>query len=190
MAEKNKVEFGLENVHIAPVVAITEEAIQYGEIIKMAGAVKFTQTPSNETTEIMADNTIYVTVTGKTTGEGTLGMVKFPDEFKKKILGYIEDRNKVLVEVADAQPKSFALMAEVMGDVEKRRIVYFLCTPKRIGDTYNTAGKTVGEVQDEITITIKPNPKGYYKASVSPKDSATPYNAFFTSVYNPSVEEA
>ena len=181
---ENKVEMGLKNVYYA-IITSENETTTYETPKKLAGAVSFTQKPSSEQVNIHADDTIYFTINGATKGEGSLSLIKFPDEFKKDVLGYVTDSKNVLVEKSNTQPKAFALLFEVDGDAEKRRNVFYKCIPAKLGDTRNTKGEKVDETKEELSISFVGSKEDLYKASVTEKTNAEQYNAFFTKVYIP-----
>ena len=55
----NKVKFGLSNVHIAPITAVSGASITYGEPFAIKGAVNLTLDPEGESADFYGDNTKY-----------------------------------------------------------------------------------------------------------------------------------
>ena len=60
MTQENKVTFGLENVHIAPIKTLAADGvITYGDVFRFPGAMELTLDTKGETTPIKADNKDY-----------------------------------------------------------------------------------------------------------------------------------
>ena len=104
------------------------------------------------------------------------------DEFKKEIMGYVEDKNKVLFENKDATFKPFALMFEFKGDTKKTRHVLYNANTSR----GKVAGKTVADKTEVETeeLSLKATPceeTGMVKASCY--EGTEQYNSWFSAVY-------
>ena len=82
---KNKVKFGLSNVHIAK---ITEQdgEITYGTPFPMPGAVSLTADPEGDTTPFYADNIKYYIAVANNGYTGDLEIAMTPDEILTQIL--------------------------------------------------------------------------------------------------------
>ena len=122
-AQKNKVKFGLSNVHIAKLTE-TEEGITYGTPFPVPGAVGLTAEPEGDTTPFYADNIKYFIAVANNGYTGDLEIAMTPKEFLTQILGQLEDTNGALIESANDVNARFALMGEIEGDVKKRRFIY------------------------------------------------------------------
>lgn len=181
---KNKVKFGLENVHVAK---INEEAgeITYGTPTPIKGAVSLTADAEGESTPFYADNIkYYIAVSNQGyTGELTLAMT--PDEFLKDIMGQEQDDNGALIENANDINARFALMGEIKGDIRNRRFVYYDCTAARPSQSYNTIEESKTPETDSISLTMSPrNSDNAIKAVIELNDNnGEAYNNFFKSVY-------
>ena len=81
---KNKVKFGLSNVHIAK---ITEQdgQITYGIPIALPGAVSLTADPEGDTTPFYADNIKYYIAVANNGYTGELEIAMTPEEFLTEI---------------------------------------------------------------------------------------------------------
>src|SRR5690606_14667744 len=110
---QNKVTFGLELVHIAFLddQAYTQPA--WETPIRIPGAVRFTPTTVGETVNFYADNTLYFTYTANGGYTAELEMANVPDAILAEMLGWEIDDNGMVVEVAGAIPRPFALMGQV-----------------------------------------------------------------------------
>lgn len=181
---KNKVKFGLSNVHIAK---ITEEdgTIKYGTPFAMPGAVGLTGEPEGDTTPFYADNIKYYIATSNQGYTGDLELAITPEEFLTQILGQVKDKNGAIFESADDVNARFALMGEIDGDVRKRRFVYFDCTAARPSSEANTNEESKEPQTDTISITMSPRSTDKaIKAIIEPtEENKTIYDTFFTKVY-------
>lgn len=151
---KNKITFGLKNVHIA---FMTEgEVPAWEEPIKIPGAVSFTPSPEGDSSTFYADDSPYFIVTSNNGYTGDLEMANFPDEVLAEALGWEVDTNGMLVEVADAQPKKFALMGEVTGDKRNRRFVYYDVQSNRPSNENTTKTESIEPATKTMPVTISP----------------------------------
>src|SRR5690606_5449509 len=106
--------------------------------------------------EFYGDNTKYFSAFANNGYSGTLEVALIPDEFKKDVLGYVEDDNGILFEDANAVPKNFALLFEFSGDKNAVRHVFYNVTANRPNQSSTTKGASI-EVQTEtINITAAP----------------------------------
>lgn len=190
---KNKVKFGLKNVYYAKATIDAEaNTATYDTPKRIPGAVSLSMDAQGDTTNFYADDGVYFTVTANNGYQGDLEVALYPDEFKKDILGYVTDKNGVLIEDTGAIPKPFALIFEFSGDVNARRHCLFNCTSTRPAVSSKTKAESV-EVQTETsTITAAPIhctalDKDMTKADCD-KDSSA-YNSWFSEVYTPEKTE-
>lgn len=181
---KNKVKFGLSNVHIAK---ITEQdgKITYGTPFAMPGAVSLTADPEGDTTPFYADNIKYYIAVANNGYTGDLEIAMTPEEFLTQILGQEKDTNGALIESASDVNARFALMGEIDGDVKKRRFVYFDCTASRPSAEMNTVEESKEPQTDKISITMAArSTDNAIKAVIEPNETnQSVYDTFFTKVY-------
>ncbi|MDV8828846.1 phage tail protein, partial [Streptococcus pneumoniae] len=125
MTQENKVTFGLENVHIAPIKTLAADGvITYGDVFRFPGAIELILDTKGETTPIKADNKDYHFMNSNEGYEGKLKIPHIIDEFATKILGEIKDpQTGVMTEKADASLTEFAMMFQFEGDKNKTRYV-------------------------------------------------------------------
>ena len=181
---KNKVKFGLSNVHIAKIIE-QDGQITYGTPIALPGAVSLTADPEGDTTPFYADNIQYYVAVSNNGYTGELELAMAVKEFLTQILGQQEDTNGALFESSDDVNARFALMGEIEGDVKKRRFVYYDCTATRPSSEMNTIEDTKEPQTDTIEITMSPRATDHViKAVIEPNDTNEDvYNTFFTKVY-------
>ena len=181
---KNKVKFGLSNVHIAK---ITEQdgEITYGTPFPMPGAVSLTADPEGDTTPFYADNIKYYIAVANNGYTGDLEIAMTPEEFLTQILGQEKDTNGALFESSDDVNARFALMGEIDGDARKRRFIYYDCTATRPSAEMNTVEESKEPQTDTISITMAARSSdNVIKAVIEPsEENQDVYNTFFTKVY-------
>lgn len=182
--QKNKVKFGLSNLHIAKITE-TDGAITYGTPIAMPGAVSLTAEPEGETTPFYADNIQYHVAVSNNGYTGDLEIAMTPQEFLTTILGQTVDTNGAVFESSDDVNARFALMGEIEGDVKKRRFVYYDCTATRPSAEMNTIENTKEPQTDTISITMTPRSSDHViKAVIEPNETNQDiYDEFFDKVY-------
>ncbi len=181
---KNKVKFGLSNVHIAKITE-AEGNITYGTPFAMPGAVGLNADPEGDTTTFYADNIKYYIATSNQGYSGDLELAIAPEQFLTEILGQIKDKNGALFENADDVTARFALMGEIEGDAKKRRFVYFDCTATRPKTENKTKEESTDPQTDTISITMSPRSTDKaIKAVIEPSnENKAVYDTFFQKVY-------
>jgi phi13 family phage major tail protein len=181
---KNKVKFGLSNVHIAK---ITEQdgQITYGTPIALPGAVSLTADPEGDTTPFYADNIKYYIAVANNGYTGELEIAMTPEEFLTEILGQEKDTNGALIESSDDINARFALMGEIEGDVKKRRFVYFDVTAARPSSEMNTVEESKEPQTDTLELTMAArSTDNAIKAVIEPNETNQDvYDTFFKKVY-------
>ena len=186
----NKVKYGLKNVFYAKanIDELTNTAT-YETPKPWKGAVNLSQEQQGETTKFRADNIDYWVGTSNNGYSGDFESALIPEDFKRDILGDIEDSNGVLVEDAGAKTVHFALMFQFEGDVKATRHVLYNCTATRPTINGATTEETIEPQTETVTITgvaihNAALDKDLVKARC-PEDNDQ-YATFFDSVYQPS----
>lgn len=186
---QNKVTFGLEKVHIAFFDDQAPEQPAWKTPVPIRGAVRWTPTAVGETSTFYADNGPYFTVTSNNGYTGELELANIPDEILAEMLGWEVDSNGMIVEVADALPKKFALLGQVQGDKRNRRFVYYDCQASRPAKERTTKGESIEISGIVLNLTVSPieiNGKTIVKGDIELNDSnQAVYDAFFNEVYVP-----
>lgn len=187
---ENKVKFGINNLHYATITRADDGTPTYATPTREKGAVSITLEPNTETTKVAADDDPnYVVVESDSGYTGTLSVQILSDNFKKDVLGWIEDSNGVLIEPVIFEKTEFALLCEFKGDAHKTRHCFYRCMATKP----TIASKTVEEgglevQQDEISVIIAPETyttPNYTKASVNADN--TQYDTWYTTVYTPQI---
>lgn len=185
----NKVTFGLEQVHIAFRDETAPNQPAWETPIPIPGAVRWTPTPVGESSTFYADNSPYFVVTSNNGYTGELEIANIPDEILARMLGWEVDNNGMLVEVADALPRKFALLGQIQGDKRNRRFVYYDCQATRPAKERTTRGENIEITGEVLNMTVSPiviNGKRIVKGDLELSDSnSTVFNSFFNEVYVP-----
>lgn len=180
----NKVQFGLKNVHYAPL-EIKDGVVTYEEPIAVPGAVSLTLTPRGELAEFYADNMVYYSAAQNDGYDGTLSIATIPEQFAIDALGEKKDEDDgVLTEKADAKQKDFALMFEFEGDVKAVRHVLYKCSANRPTITGETTTNTREPQPNELTF-ISSAREGdlNVKTKTTSETSEDIYNNWYDEVY-------
>lgn len=188
MADKNnKVKYNLKNTHYALLTIDEEGVVSYGTPTPMPGSVSISLDANGEPENFYADGIAYYVINNNMGYDGDLEVAMIPENFRIEALKEIQDDNGVLIENADVELASFALLFEFDGDQKHIRHVLYNCSASRP----SIEGKTnedSREVQTE-TLTIKATPlaNGMVKAKTGNATSATAYNNWYKTVYIPST---
>ena len=137
-----------------------------------------------------ADGIEYYVINNNQGYDGDLELAMIPESFRTDILKEEQDANKVLVENANSETGSFALLFEFDGDIRKIRHVLYNCSASRptIESKTNEEDK---EVQTEtLTVKARPMADGYVKAKTGDSTTDTVYNNWYKSVYLPAATPA
>lgn len=189
--KKNKVKYGLCNVYYAVAnIDETTNTATYGTPKPWKGAVSLTQDAEGETTKFRADNIDYWVGTSNNGYSGDVEMALISDDFRKDILGDIEDSNGVWVEDAGAKTVHFAMMFQFEGDVRATRHVLYNCTATRPSISGSTTEETIEPQTETVTITAvsihnAALDKDLVRARVTEDNSE--YANFNSAVYQPSA---
>ena len=181
-----KVKFGLTNVHYAIASIAADGSATFGTPKRIPGAVSLTMDAVGDPVTFYADNVAYFKNTPNAGYEGTLEVALLPDQFRKDILGDIEDSNGVLSEDANAVSVPFALLFQFEGDTDAVRYVMYNCTASRPSVNGQTKEESIEVQTEELSLNagmiyIPSLDTSVTKAKVGKNE--TPYANWFASVY-------
>ncbi len=180
-----KVKFGLKNVHIAPITAISDTAYTYGDIIKVPGAVNISLEPQGDSNDFFADNVKYFSDYANNGYSGDLELALITDEIREKIFGETKDANGAYLENVNDSFTPFALGFQVEGDEKGRKFWYYNCTCSRSKNEAKTMESSKEPSTDSLTITsMARNTDGKVRVLLTETaDNKTAYDSFFNEVY-------
>lgn len=188
--KKNKVKFNLKNAHYA-LLTISEEGKEtYGTPTALPGSVSISLDANGEPENFYADGIAYYVINNNMGYDGDLELALIPESFRTEVLKEEKDEKGVLIENADVELASFALLFEFDGDKRHIRHVLYNCSASRPGIEGKTNEES-REVQTE-TLTIKATPlsNGMVKAKTGDETDEDTYNNWYTKVYVPGASEA
>lgn len=180
----NKVNFGLKNVHYAPIEEKDGE-ITYDTPIRVPGAVSLELTPRGELAEFYADNMLYYSASSNDGYDGTLSIANIPEQFAIDALGEEKDEDDgVLTEKADSKQKDFALMFEFDGDKKATRHVLYKCSANRPTVSGETTTNTKEPQPNELTFISSARETDYaVKTKTTSETSEEIYDNWYDEVY-------
>lgn len=179
---KNKVKFGLSNVHIFPIKDTGADTIEYGEAIVFKGAVNLSLDTEGDNNDFYADDIPYYNIFANNGYSGELEMALVTDEFRTKILGFEEDKNGAIIENVNAKPSNFALAFEFKGDKNKVRRLYYNVSASRPSDSHGTVTESVEPETETINIKALPRPDNG-DINVKLEEGQQGYDTFYTKPY-------
>ena len=190
--EKNKVKYGLSNVHYAKITAWSEDGTTptYDTPVRLPGAVKLSIDPNGENENFYADNIVYYVLNNNAGYTGELEIALVTTHFATEILGETVDSNGVLVENCNAEFAQFALFFEFEGDKNKIRHVIYCCSASRTKSEGDTTEESKSVKTETVSLKASPLPNGLVKCKTCEKTDEETYTNWYKSVYIPSNEPA
>lgn len=186
---KNKVTFGLKNVHIAFWDTTNETQPAWKQPTKVPGAIGWAPKAEGESDTFYADDGPYFLITSNNGYKGDLTMANVPDEILANMLGWEIDNNSMLVEIADGKPQKFALMGEIQGDSKNRKFVYYDCQASRPEKEANSKTDKTNPDTLKLNMTVSPieiSGKKVVKGDMELSDAnKVAFDSFFEKVYIP-----
>lgn len=183
---KNKVKFGLKNVHYALLTVSEEGAVSFGAPVPIPGAVSMSLSPQGETETFYADDIAYYVSTANNGYQGDLEIALLPDSFRTDVLREVEDEtDHVLVEKSTAEPQPFALLYQFTGDQQASLRVLYNCAAARPSEASSTIKNTKTPTTDTLSLTASPLANGNIKAKTTADTPDEIKKNWFKSVWQP-----
>lgn len=188
MSDKNKIKFGLSNVHIAKMIIGEDGAITYGTPFKVPGAVNLSLDAEGESEPFYADNMKFWESFANNGYSGELEIAKLPEEFETEILGQTKDSNGAIIENINDTISPFAFMYQVEGDQTGTRFCYYNTTVSRPSTEAATTEDTKTPNTDTLSITTSARTDTEDVRVKLPysEENKEIYNKFFDKVYEKS----
>ena len=190
MATKNKIKFGLKNVHYAVMTTSELGVVSWETPVPIPGAVNLDMAPQGDTNTFYADDIAYYVSNRNDGYHGDLEIALVPDHFAVSVLAEkLDSTDKVQVEYANAEGKPFALLFQISDDATGTLFAMYNCTCSRP----NTTGKTLDNSKtpntEKLTITASPMADGKVKARTTAETTETVRNNWFKQVWVPGTSE-
>lgn len=185
MSDKNKIKFGLSNVHIAKMNIGEDGAITYGTPFKVPGAVNLSLDAEGESEPFYADNMKFWESFANNGYNGELEIAKLPEAFETEILGQTKDLNGAIIENINDTISPFAFMYQIEGDQTGTRFCYYNTTVSRPSTEAATTEDTKTPNTDTLSITTSARTDTGDVRSKLPysEENKEIYNKFFDKVY-------
>jgi phi13 family phage major tail protein len=173
MANTNKVEFGLSNVHVGTyTVDSTSGAGVLGAGKEIKGAVSLFAEPETNEKTFYADNVAYYSAFSESGEKGELVMALFPDSFKVDFLGYKELADGGIARAKGAKATPFWIAFQGEGDTTARRRVLLNVIAGQIKREHRTIGENKEVEVETLPISvIGDNKSGFVSISYSYGDT-------------------
>lgn len=177
---KDKVKFGIKNVHIFPQLTDTPT---FGPVIDVPGAVSLSLDPQGEISKFYADNIVYYQTSSNNGYEGEVEVALIPDEIYEKIFNYVKDKDNVYTENASNNVVPFAMTFEEEGDQAGTKFVLYNCTATRPSRSLATVEETKDPTTQTLSISAAPLKDGKVLAMTSADTTVTVLNEWHSKVY-------
>lgn len=187
--DKNKVKFGLKNVHYAKITAWSADGNTpvYATPVSLPGAVSLSIDANGENEPFYADDIVYYVCSNNSGYEGDLEVALITTEFATDILGEILDNRGVLVERNDAESSEFALLFEFTGDKNKIRHVLYRCSASRPATEGQTREDSTEVKTETLSLTASALPTGLVKSKTCESTDDSTYEKWYNQPYSPSM---
>lgn len=183
MPDKNKVEFGISNLHIGTFSTNESGKATLGTPYHLPGAKTLSLNPEGESSDAYADNVKYWAGFSDNGFSGSLEVMRFTTDFKKQFAGYkvLDDGGLAYVKGANKPNVYLAFQAE--GDAESRRVILYNVAFGGINREFKTIEANKEPATESVDITASgDNDTGITMVSYFPTDEG--YSTLFT---NPPV---
>lgn len=157
MANKNKVQFGLSHLYVAPILTTPVGGPPtWDKPIAWPGAVSLSQDAETEETVFWADNTRYWGTYQDNGYAGELEVARIIEEIAVQIYGWNIDSLGGLVEVSNGQKKNFAILGQFEGDMHAARWVIYNCSAGKPDTESNTTEESTDPQTQTAPYTATP----------------------------------
>ena len=187
MANENKVQFNLKNVHYA---VLTESktggatTYSWGTPVAVPGAVNLNLEQQGEITKFYADGIVYYQSPVNNGYEGDLEMARIVDKMLQDVWGMtLGTTSKVLTENANTEAKAFALLFQIDGDANGDCYVLYNCTGTRPAIAAKTKEDTKEPQTQSSTISAAPLGNGNVMARTTSETPEATKNSWFNEVF-------
>ena len=188
---KNKVKYGLSNVHYALVTETESEGVvtsSYGPVKSWPGAISLSLDSTAEKSVTRADDSDYFVTFGQGGYEGDLECALIPDDVRTAILGFKEDDDGILVEDSSSfsNVTYIAMMFEFKGDQKAIKHCLYKVSLSRPSIASRTTGEN-GSIEPQTeTVTLTAVPRAdadqYVHLQTKPTTDAEVVAAWYTAV--------
>lgn len=180
MSQKDKVKFGIKNVHIFP--QLTDEPT-FDDGFALPGAVSLSLNAQGEINKFYADNITYYQTSSNNGYDGDLEVALITEEFFEKIFNYVKDSDKVMIENASKNVVPFAMTFEEEGDQMGTKFVLYNCVATRPSRSLATIEESKTPTTQTISLSAAPLKDGNVMAMTTADTTVAVINDWHTDVY-------
>ena len=182
---ENKVQFNLKNMHYA-VMTAGGNTPTWDTPVPVPGAVSLALEQKGELNKFYADGIVYYQSSNNGGYEGDAEFARIIDKMLQDIWGYIlSTTEKVLIEDAFAEPKSFALLFQIDGDQHNALYCLYNCTATRPGINSKTNEESKEPQPQKIKIFAASLENGRVFARTTAETTENTITKWFTKVFEP-----
>lgn len=186
---KNKVMFGVSNLHVGLYTVDDKGAVTLGTPYHVPGTVNISLDAESEENSFYADNVKYWAGYSDNGYTGEIENALFDDEFKTTFLNYITLADGGIAQVKGMQSKNVYIMFQSEGDVQARRGIFYNVSLGAISREYATTEDSVEPATATLPFTVSgDNATGIVRVAY-PQDNAV-YNTMFTTPPVPALPES
>ena len=189
MANENKVQFNLKNVHYAKMSSGGEKPT-WDKPVHVPGAVTLSLLPQGEVTPFYADGIVYYQTVSNNGYSGDLEMARFPDQMMQDIWGLkLNEADGVLTEYSNVEAAAFALLYQIDGDADNQLYCMYNCSATRPGPGSATTTANKEPKTQSCTISAVPLEDNRTMSRTTFNTPSDVRTNWFKSVYAPAATQ-
>ena len=186
---KNKVMFGVSNLHFGLYNVADDGTVTLGTPIKVPGTVNISLEADSEENKFYADNVVYWSGYSDNGLSGEIENALFDETFKTTFMNYIALDDGGIAQIKGMQNKPVYIMFQAEGDQEGRRMIMYNVSLGQITREYATTEDTVEPQTATLPFTVNgDNGTGITRVGYAPENA--PYNTMFETPPVPALPAA
>ena len=186
MANKNKITYGISNVHVFPITSTDESGVPTydSKVISMPGATELSLDAEGSSDPFYADDVVYYQGVVNNGYSGSVTLADIPEDFLTVVMKEIKSDGGTFFEDASVEPLEFAMAFEFKGDQKKRRHLFYRCKATRPSLESKTKEDSIEPNTHELEIVVMPRlDNNIVKARCEEGD--TDYSTWYTKPVTP-----
>ena len=186
MANKNKITYGISNVHVFPITSTDASGVPTYDtkVISMPGATELSLDAEGSSDPFYADDVVYYQGVVNNGYSGSITLADIPEDFLTVVMKEIKSEGGTFFEDASVEPLEFAMAFEFKGDQKKRRHLFYRCKATRPSLESKTKEDSIEPNTPELEIVVMPRlDNNIVKARCEEGD--TDYETWYTKPVTP-----
>ena len=158
MANKNKITYGISNVHVFPIPSTDASGVPTYDtkVISMPGATELSLDAEGSSEPFYDDDVPYYHGVVNNGYSGSITLADIPEDFLTVVMKEIKSEGGTFFEDASVEPLEFAMAFEFKGDQKKRRHLFYRCKATRPSIESKTKEDSIEPNTPEIEIVVMP----------------------------------